>query len=86
MSAGEIKDRGTRPRDVRISSLLAAVGDEEVSARELMDRLEFKHRPTFMSNYMEPAIEGGFIERTCDKPTSRNQRYKATEKGSALIR
>jgi ATP-dependent DNA helicase RecG len=86
LAAGDIKDRGTRTRNFRISSLLAAVGDEEVSARELMDRLEFRHRPTFMSNYMEPAIEGGFIERTCDKPTSRNQRYRATEKGLALLR
>lgn len=84
--AGKVKDRGTRTRDFRISSLLAAVGDEEVSAKELMGRLEFRHRPTFMSNYMEPAIEGGFIERTCDKPTSRNQRYKATDKGLALLR
>lgn len=84
--AGEVKDRDTRTREFRIASLLAAVGGEEVSAKELMGRLEFKHRPTFMSNYMEPAIEDGFIERTCDKPTSRNQRYKVTKKGLALIK
>lgn len=82
---GEVKDRETRTREFRIMSLLTAVGTEDVAAKDIMDRLELKHRPTFMSNYMEPAIEEGYIERTQEKPTSRNQRYKVTKKGLALM-
>ena len=83
--AGEVKDRETRTREFRIISLLTAVGTEEVAAKEIMSLLELKHRPTFMSNYLEPAIEEGYIERTQEKPTSRNQKYKATKKGLALM-
>lgn len=82
---GEVKDRETRTREFRIASLLTAVGIEEVAAKEIMILLELKHRPTFMSNYMEPAIEGGYVERTEEKPTSRNQKYRATRKGLELM-
>lgn len=82
---GEIKDRETRTREFRISSLLTAVGTEEVAAKEIMSRLELKHRPTFMNNYLEPTIEEGYIERTQEKPTSRNQKYRVTKKGLAFM-
>ncbi|HKM09495.1 MAG TPA: ATP-binding protein [Candidatus Methanomethylophilaceae archaeon] len=81
----DIRDRESRIREFRIISLLTVVGDEEVPARELMERLEMRHRPTFMSNYVEPAIEDGFVERTEVKPTSKNQRYRATRKGLELL-
>lgn len=82
---GEIKDRETRTREFRVISLLTAIGIEEVAAKELMGLLELKHRPTFMSNYLEPAIEDGYVERTQEKPTSRNQKYRATKKGLELM-
>ncbi len=82
---GEVKDRETRTREFRIISLLTAVGTEEVAAKEIMSLLELKHRPTFMGNYLEPAIEGGYVERTEEKPTSRNQKYRATKKGLELM-
>lgn len=85
VSTCEIKDRESRNREFRIISLLTAVGYEEASAKTLMDRLEMRHRPTFMINYLEPAIEEGYVERTEDKPTSKNQRYRATRKGIELI-
>ena len=84
-ASGDLKDRDARTREFRITSLLTAIGGEEVSAKQLMERLEFRHRPTFMSNYLEPAIADGYVERTCEKPTSRNQKYRATEKGLSMI-
>lgn len=57
--------------------LLSALGDETLSAVELMERLGLSHRPTFRKNYLNPALEQKLIVRTIpDKPNSRNQKYK----------
>ena len=46
-----------------------------------MDLVGVKHKPTFLYNYLQPAIETGLIELTIpDKPTNSKQKYKLTEK------
>lgn len=60
-----------------IQKLLNALEDEALSASELMQKLGLSHRPTFRKNYLSPALEKGFIERTIpDKPNSKNQKYR----------
>lgn len=64
-------------QDEPINRLLAALGNEELSTAELMNRLGLSHRPTFRKNYLTPALEKGSIERTIpDKPNSKNQKYR----------
>lgn len=54
-----------------------ALGDEELSAAQIMERLDLSHRPTFRKNYLNPALAQGVIEMTIpDRPNSRNQRYR----------
>ena len=44
-----------------------------------------KHRPTFMENYLNPAIEDGFVRLMFpDKPKHPRQKYLLTVKGLAL--
>ena len=46
------------------------------SLTEIMKHLQLKHRNNAKSRYVDPLIEGGFIEMTIpDKPNSRNQKY-----------
>ena len=53
------------------------LGDDTLSAAELMERLGLSHRPTFRKNYLNPALKKNLIERTIpDKPNSKNQKYK----------
>ena len=41
-----------------------------------------RHRPTLAQDYIQPALEQGFIEMTQpDSPTSPTQKYKLTQKG-----
>lgn len=48
-----------------------------LTARELMERLKLRHKPTFRKNYLNPAIEAGLIEMTePDSPRSPTQRYR----------
>ena len=57
------------------------MGNQTLSAAELMKRLGLSHRPTFRKNYLKPALEAGIIERTIpDKPSSRNQKYRKVRK------
>ncbi|GAB4350529.1 MAG: hypothetical protein Kow0073_05030 [Immundisolibacter sp.] len=59
-----------------------AAGNAEYFSVSLMQVLGLSHRPTFRNNYLNPAIEGGWIERTQpDSPRSPTQRYRLTGKG-----
>lgn len=50
--------------------------DVEYSAFEIMEKVGLKSKASFRKNYLEPALEKGFIKMTLpDKPTSRNQKY-----------
>lgn len=60
----------------QVKRLLSALGNETLSAKELLERLELKHRPTFSNNYLRPALEMGLIKMTVpDKPNSSKQKY-----------
>ena len=44
-------------------------------------------RPGFEQLYLAPALEAGLIERTIpDKPNSRLQQYRLTEKGRSVLK
>jgi ATP-dependent DNA helicase RecG len=58
----------------------------EQSARYLRQALSIKHRPTFRENYLNPAMLQGLIEYTIpDKPSSRLQNYRLTDKGRQFL-
>lgn len=62
----------------QVARLLKAIGNEVLSAKELMDRVGIRHRPTFRENYLLPALNAGLIEMTVpDKPNSSKQKYRA---------
>ena len=49
---------------------------QERTLTEIMRHLELKHSSNAKSRYVDPLIEGGFLEMTIpDKPNSRNQKY-----------
>lgn len=60
-----------------VEKLLHVLGDDVLSAKEIMERLDLVHKPTFRKNYLNPALEMKLIERTVpDKPSSKNQKYR----------
>ena len=47
-----------------------------------MNALRLKDRMHFSREYLQPALEDGYIEMTIlDKPNSRLQKYRLTENG-----
>ena len=64
-----------------VEKLLSVLGDNVLSATEIMEKLNLVHKPTFRKNYLNPALEAKLIERTIpDKPNSKNQKYRKAEK------
>ena len=58
-----------------------------MGAAALMRMLGLSHRPTFRENHLDPALTGGWIERTQpDAPRSPTQRYRVTGKGRRWLR
>lgn len=70
-------DQVTDQDKTPIERILSALGDETLSATDLMERLGLSHKPTFRKNYLNPALEQKLIERTIpNKPNSKNQKYR----------
>ena len=54
---------------------------------EIQNRLELTDRKYFRVNYLNPAIEQGFVALTIpDKPTSSKQQYYLTDKGKKFLK
>ena len=76
-SSDQDSDQVNDQDETCVKRLLAILGEDTLSAVEIMERLGLSHRPTFRKNYLIPALEKLFIERTIpDKPNSKNQRYR----------
>ncbi len=69
---------------MQVKKRFAALGGEK-GRSELQELLSIKNRDYFRTDYLNPAINGGFIELTIpEKPNSQNQKYRLTAKGLAL--
>ena len=61
---------------------LLSVLQDEMTRGELMESIELKDRMYFSKEYLTPALHAGLIEMTIpDKPKSKLQKYRLTEKG-----
>lgn len=67
--------------------LIIAVAGQQVSVTQMMERLSLKHRPTFLENYLNPAINDGVIRLLYPQsPRHPRQKYLLTVKGIALYK
>ena len=57
----------------------------EMGRSELQELLSIKNRDYFRKDYLNPAINNGYIELTIpDKLNSQNQKYRLTKRGIEL--
>ncbi len=67
----------TRKISPHIQLFLDKLGNDELSAGEIMERMGLKNRPAFRKTYLQPALTSQLIEMTLpDKPNSKNQKYR----------
>jgi fido (protein-threonine AMPylation protein) len=66
--------------------LLFAIGNEQFTLKQLMGKVGLKHRPTFLENYINPAIKNGLIRALYpENPNHPRQKYLLTAKGMAIF-
>lgn len=71
------------PEQLRV--LLLVIGDEQYTLKQLMENVGLKHRPTFLENYINPAMKDGFIRLLYpEKPNHPRQKYLLTVRGMAV--
>ena len=69
-----------------VVQLLRALLSGPLPTSALLANLSLKHRHSFRTRYLRPAMEGGWIEPTLpDKLNSRLQRYRLTAAGRARV-
>ena len=68
-----------------IKRLIITIGNQQISVKQIMEELKLKHRPTFINNYLTPAITDGFVTPLHpNSPRHPRQKYLLTVKGFAL--
>ncbi len=66
---------------------LLSVLKGEMSGREILQALGLNDRKSFRQRYLLPALEQGYVEMTNPaSPRARNQRYRLTVRGQAIVR
>ena len=69
---------------VQVKKLISIL-TREMGRAELQELLSIKNRDYFRTDYLNPAIDQGYVEPTIpDKPNSQNQKYRLTAKGVAF--
>ena len=69
----------------QVKRLLKVMANQAYSSKELMAVLKLSHRQTFLYKYLHPALAAGIIEMTIpDKPNSRLQKYRLTDRGRMM--
>lgn len=65
--------------------LLLALGEQELSVKEIMEGLGLKDRKNVLNLYLNPAIAEGYVRLLYPQsPRHPRQRYLLTVKGQAL--
>lgn len=72
-----------RSTSVEVRSLILVV-DGEVKRLEIQEKLNLSHEGNFRENYLEPALNEGFIEMKYPQKNHPNQKYRLTQKGQVL--
>ena len=69
----------------QVKRLIVCLEKSSAGTKDIMRILRLQHRPTFLYDYLQPALDAGFIEMTQpDSPRSPTQKYRLTEKGRKL--
>ncbi|CRI66132.1 Filamentation induced by cAMP protein Fic [Thiocapsa sp. KS1] len=79
-------EQGTEQAGEQVMNLLAGMGEGDYSAKALMALMGLLHRPTFLYDYLHPALTGGWLELTRpETPKSPKQGYRLTRSGRQLV-
>lgn len=83
-STGQVQDK-LHTVDYDIIKLISAIGEQEMSVKEMMNGVGLKGRDNFLNLYLNPAISNGYVRLLYPQsPRHPRQKYLLTAKGIAL--
>lgn len=91
VSTGQAQDKhrtsaGQAEISPNIERLVEAIGQDQLSTKAIMGKMQLKGRDNFLNLYLNPAIETGWVTLLYpDKPRHSRQKYFLTVKGLALL-
>ena len=69
----------------QVRTLVLSIGKDQLTLKQMMEKMNLKHRPNFIDNYLNPAIVDGYIRLLYPQsPRHPRQKYLLTVKGLAL--
>ncbi len=84
-STGQVRDK-FHTDNPNIEALIRAIGNKELSVKEMMESIGLKGRDNFLKVYLSPSIGDGFIRPLYpDSPRHPRQKYLLTAKGMMLL-
>ena len=82
----QVPNKLTEQLGTPLFAIVKAIGTEQCSLKVIMEKIELKHRPTFIANYLTPAIQSGLVTPLYpDSPKHPRQKYLLTIKGLAIF-
>lgn len=82
----QVTEKVTEHVTEQVKRLLICLKEKPSGARDAMQCLGLSHRPTFLYDYLKPAIQAGFVQMTQpDSPKSPTQKYRLTEMGKRRL-
>jgi ATP-dependent DNA helicase RecG len=81
-AAGQATGQATR----QVMALVRCLGENELSVKEIMERLSLKGRDNFLKMYLYPVLQDKLVEQTHPEQAKHpEQKYRLTKRGKALL-
>ena len=69
----------------QVRTLVLSIGKDQLTLKQMMEKMNLKHRPNFIDNYLNPAMADGYVRLLYPQsPRHPRQKYLLTVKGLAL--
>ena len=82
----QVIEQVTEQVSEQVKSLLLCLKNQPLGRKDAMQCIGLSSRPTFVYDYLQPAIQAGFVEMTQpDSPSSPTQKYRLTIKGKNYV-
>lgn len=81
------RQKNMNVRDNKIESLLACIGDETKTRRQIQADMNLRNRRNFRLHYLNPAMDKGYVRFLyVESPNKPEQAYFVTKEGMAYLR
>lgn len=84
-TSNHTSDKILLPKSENVQTLILTLGQDNMTVKQMMERVGLRNRPNFMEYSLSPAITDGYIRMLYpDSPRHPRQQYLLTVKGTMV--